>query len=230
MASQFYKTKWCEFYPRRMGCRSGDQCTHAHSWDELRDSDHTWRRFWIVTRDANGWVDWQTAVDDRQLPHSDRPTPTAADGDPRHARQARQRPQRSHVQYSCGDVRVLGQGDINEAPPCTRRTEPAPTPVPPTADILAEEPHLEPTADLLKGDTTTDAATEPAPTSVPPTADLLTCDSTTDPDAAAGPEPMHKTLKSRRRRHTRRRRETKSGTRTQLRQQAESVTLVCQIR
>ena len=154
-----------------MGCRNGDQCTHAHSWDELRDSDHTWRRFWIVTREANGWNDWQTAVDDRQLPHSDRPTPTAADGDPRHARQARQRPQRSHVQYSCGDVRVHVQGDIFKAPPCTRRAEPAPTPVPPTADILAEEPHLEPTADLL------------------------TCDTTTDPDAATGPEPMHKMLK-----------------------------------
>ena len=32
----FYKTTWCDFVGKKYGCKKGEYCRHAHTWDEFR--------------------------------------------------------------------------------------------------------------------------------------------------------------------------------------------------
>jgi len=106
-----HKTQWCEFLGRKHGCKHGDACRHAHSWNELRpqadsDTPHEPKRWWLQTTGRSGWVDWQT------MPYAD----NSSMADSSSSTKPQRRQPRSHQQYTTGYARP----EFNP-PPCVQR-------------------------------------------------------------------------------------------------------------
>ena len=105
------KSQWCEFLGRKHGCKHGDACRHAHSWNELRpqadsDTPHEPKRWWLQSTSRSGWVDWQT------MPYAD----NSSMADSSSSTEPQRRQPRSHQQYTTGDARP----EFNP-PPCVQR-------------------------------------------------------------------------------------------------------------